>query len=327
MTTPKEYRFSAKDLSDLSKLPELGVTSLKVEDPAITGSKNSFALFLNQAAEKAPDVFYTFHVDYGIIDKEVCALLTELSVSLQIPLTEKALADSKNFERKIQVLNREGLVFGFELNFGYEKDNIKGFRNRLNYALEQYPNHMEFPQLERLPAHTKFFSPHDIDTAGNCCFACSVFYTAGRAVPWFLSVLRPLRVNPFKFFCDFAEWLQCNNCHRQTGFDAFSVPHKEIEKMQLLFLQLKYEEKNLLYLFPVVREIVRFNGAFARLAGEREEEELDLDFHPDDLSSPYATDVVAFGDNVCMEHCRVKVYIATDRDGTEYPDYKVLQDA
>ena len=326
MAVPKEYRFSAKELSDLSKLPELGVTSLRVDDDAITGSKNSFLFFLKQAVEKAPEVFYTFYVDYGVFDKEICAFLTELSVSLQIVLTEKSLADSKNFQRKIELLNRNGVVFGFDLTFGYERDNIKSFRNRLNFALEQYPNHMDFPQLEQLPVHTKFFSPHDIDTAGNCCFACAVFYTAGRAVPWFLSVLRPLRVNPFKFFCDFAEWLQCNNCHRQTGFDAFAVPHKEIEKMQLLFLQLKYEEKNLLYLFPAVREIVRFNGAFARLVGEGEESSLELDFHPDDLSSPYASDIVAFTDTVCMEHCRVKMYEAKDRDGSEYPDYRVLQD-
>ena len=77
MAVPKEYRFSAKELSDLSKLPELGVTSLRVDDDAITGSKNSFLFFLKQAVEKAPEVFYTFYVDYGVLDKEICAFLTE----------------------------------------------------------------------------------------------------------------------------------------------------------------------------------------------------------------------------------------------------------
>ena len=41
-------------------------------------------------------------------------------------------------------------------------------------------------------------------------------------------------------------------------------------------------------------------------------------------SSP--ADIVAFTDTVCMEHCRVKMYVAKDRDGSEYPDYRVLQD-
>ena len=121
LAVPKEYRFSAKELSDLSKLPELGVTSLRVDDDAITGSKNSFLFFLKQAVEKAPEVFYTFYVDYGVFDKEICAFLTELSVSLQIVLTEKSLADSKNFQRKIELLNKALSYFYFEYSVSHCK--------------------------------------------------------------------------------------------------------------------------------------------------------------------------------------------------------------
>jgi hypothetical protein len=94
--------------------------------------------------------------------------------------------------------------------------------------------------------------------------------------------------------------------------------------MQLLFLQLKYQEKGLDYLFPVVQELVRFNGAFGRLVGEDQEAELDLAFHPEDLSSPYSQDLQAFAENVCMEQCRVRLCWMQDKEGNNFPHWQFL---
>ncbi|MDE5580421.1 MAG: hypothetical protein K2I95_03265, partial [Treponemataceae bacterium] len=94
---------------------------------------------------------------------------------------------------------------------------------------------------------------------------------------------------------------------------------KEIEKMQLLFLEEKYDEKNLRHVFPAVRDVVLLNGAFSRLAGEGEECSLELSFNPDDLLSPAAMDLPAFCENICMEECRVKIFA-----GNEGPDYKIF---
>ena len=95
--------------------------------------------------------------------------------------------------------------------------------------------------------------------------------------------------------------------------------HKEIEKMQVVFLEEKYSEKRLERLLPVAVDLVRINGAFSRLEGEGEETELKLSFNPDDLMSPAAFDIAAFEENVCMEDCRVKICVANGE-----PDYKFI---
>lgn len=324
----KEIRYNTAQLEcGLSELVDSGVTRLFVNDSLLTGTKKKFLSFLNLALCDAPNIFYVFHLEeFQVIDKEICALLSKLSCSVQIALDFST--DRKLFSRRVELLNRCSLVFGIEMEVVAQKnDTIKLFRERLDFVVSCYPNHIDFPGLDfsnpSLP--TACYSGKDIDIASECAFACSVFYSAGRAVPWFLSVLKPLRIPPSKFFSDFSEWLLCNNCSLSTGFDPFSVPHEEIEKMQLLFLQIKYEEKNMLHVFPVARELVRLHGAFSRLVGEGQECVLELEFNPDDLCSPYAQDVEIFCENVCLEHCSVKIFLSHDNDGLEFPDYRIIK--
>ena len=339
MESEKEYKFNASQLEkDLSSLMDLGITRLIVADEAITSKKESFLRFVCRAQEEAPEIFYKFYLNPSIIDGQVCQELSQLYCALQLPLVATDLAEKKAFSRKIDFLNRSGLVFGFDLEFAQEEgDSARLFRDRLNFALSLYPNHLDFSCLEQeLPQPTKTFSSKDIGLAADKAYACGLFYSAGRAVPWFLSVLKPLRITPDSFFADFAEWLQCNNLGRQNSAKAGvkisgdsnhrmnQLSHQEIEQMQLLFLQLKYQEKGLEYLLPVVQELVRFNGAFGRLVGEDQEAELDLAFHPEDLSSPYSQDVQAFAENVCMEQCRVRLCWMQDKEGNNFPHWQFL---
>lgn len=339
MESEKEYKFNASQLEkDLSSLMDLGITRLIVADEAITSKKESFLRFVCRAQEEAPEIFYKFYLNPSIIDGQVCQELSQLYCALQLPLVATDLAEKKAFSRKIDFLNRSGLVFGFDLEFAQEEgDSARLFRDRLNFALSLYPNHIDFSCLDQdLPQPTKTFSSKDIGLAADKAYACGLFYSAGRAVPWFLSVLKPLRITPDSFFADFAEWLQCNNLGRQNSAKAGvkicgdsnhrmnQLSHQEIEQMQLLFLQLKYQEKGLEYLLPVVQELVRFNGAFGRLVGEDQEAELDLAFHPEDLSSPYSQDVQAFAENVCMEQCRVRLCWMQDKEGNNFPHWQFL---
>ena len=339
MESEKEYKFNASQLEkDLSSLMALGITRLIVADEAITSKKESFLRFVCRAQEEAPEIFYKFYLNPSIIDGQVCQELSQLYCALQLPLAATDLAEKKAFSRKIDFLNRSGLVFGFDLEFAQEEgDSARLFRDRLNFALSLYPNHIDFSCLDQeLPQPTKTFSSKDIGLAADKAYACGLFYSAGRAVPWFLSVLKPLRITPDSFFADFAEWLQCNNLGRQNSAKAGvkisgdsnhrinQLSHQEIEQMQLLFLQLKYQEKGLEYLLPVVQELVRFNGAFGRLVGEDQEAELDLAFHPEDLSSPYSQDVQAFAENVCMEQCRVRLCWMQDKEGNNFPHWQFL---
>ena len=88
--------------------------------------------------------------------------------------------------------------------------------------------------------------------------------------------------------------------------------HKEIEKMQVLFLEQKYEEKGQHELIPLVKDIVALNGAMSRLAGENEESIIVTSYHPDDLLSEETMNLLAFCENVCMEECRVRIFAGED---------------
>ena len=90
--------------------------------------------------------------------------------------------------------------------------------------------------------------------------------------------------------------------------------------MQLLFLQLKYEEKGLAHIFSAVNDIVSLNGAFSRLSGENISTVIETEYNPEDLLGPEIMDLKAFSSDVCMEHSVVQVYF------NEYgePDFKIL---
>ena len=122
------------------------------------------------------------------------------------------------------------------------------------------------------------------------------------------------------FFADFAEWQRCNNCDYKSGFVPEAVPHKEIEKMQVLFLEQKYEEKGQHALIPLIKDIVALNGAMSRVAGEGEETDLVTSYNPDDLLSEETMNLVAFCENVCMEESHIRVFA-----GEDGPVYEVIE--
>ena len=329
----KEFKFKIEDLNtQLEKLVRNGVTELTITDEKVSHSKKLILNVINLVAQKAPDLFVSILVDANVIDKDVAACATQVFCSFEIPLEcsqkgDKILFDKKFYANKARLLNDFGLVFGFQLTYATKTgDTAKLFLERLDFAVNQYPNHLVFPQIENLaqlpegfaPKVTGIFSAQDIRYCRDVSFACNTFYSAGRAVPWFLCVLKPLRIYPSRFFADFAEWQHCNNCDYKSGFNANEQKHIEIEKMQLLFLQEKYEEKNCRNLETIVHDVVCLNGAMARLCGENEECVVETSYSPDDIFSEEVLDIVAFSENVCMETCKVKLFA-----GEEGPDYKI----
>lgn len=334
-----EYNFDLTDLdSQLASFSQKGITRFSLHEGVFSRDRNSLKNFLSKAKKYIPEVFISIPVEAEVIDCEIVALCKDLFCSLDIffradeiakKIGEKnspksaAFFDKKLFSKKAALLNDADLVFGFLADFAVSpRDSIKFFRERLDFAMTLYPNHIEFPQIysdEREEKCTATFSSQDISYAQRLAFAAEIFYSCGRAVPWFNSVLKTLKISPSNFFSDFAEWQICNNCGFKSREKVAALSHKEIEKMQLLFLEEKYDEKNLRHVFPAVRDVVLLNGAFSRLAGEGEECSLELSFNPDDLLSPAAMDLSAFCENICMEKCRVKIFA-----GDEGPDYKIF---
>ena len=313
-----------------TQLPVLiknGVTELTIVDENLSKNKKRILKIINLLAQKAPDLFVSILVDASVIDREVAAAATQIFISFDIPLVcqtkgGKILFDKKFYANKARVLNDFGLVFGFQLTYGIVAgDTLKAFTDRLDFAIQQYPNHLDFPQTEKdaegfEPQVTGIFSAKDIRYCRDMAFAARTFYSSGRAVPWFLSVLKPLKIYPSKFFADFAEWQRCNNCDFKSGYLPEGEKHQSIEKMQLLFLNMKCEEKNCTELEVAVGDIIKINGAMSRLVGESEESVIETSYHPEDLLSPEACDLAAFVENVYMEPCKVRIFL--DDEGPNF---------
>lgn len=333
-----EYKFNLEELeSQISALSEKKITELTIADERVAGNKQLLLRLINIIEKHAHDVFVSFLAYASVIDREVAAAASRIFCSFEIPLecTEKGgkiLFDKKLYANKSKILNDAGLVFGFDITYAVSSgDTLKSFMDRLDFAVQQYPNHIDFPQTEITssgrrdkyiesiePKVTGIFSANDIRYCRDVAFACRTFYSNGRAVPWFLSVLKPLRIHPSSFFADFAEWQRCNNCDYKSGFAPENENHKSIEKMQLFFLDEKYEEKHCYNLLTLINDIVKLNGAMSRLAGENEKTTLETSYNPDDIFGPESFDIVSFSENVCMEKCKVKIFF-----NGEFPDYEI----
>lgn len=325
----KEYKFSLEELeSQIGSLEKKGITELCVNDSKIATDKRRLISLINKIQAKEPQIFVSLCVQAQVIDKEVVQAASTIFCSFEIPLEcsnkgGKLLFDKKFYANKARLLNDYGLVFGFSLTYAQEQgDTLKLFMERLDFAVQQYPNHIDFPQTENDLIEAKVsgcFSAQDIRYCRDVAFSCRTFYSAGRAVPWFLSVLKPLKIYPSKLFADFSEWQRVNNCDFKSGFVPESEKHEAIQKMQLLFLEQKLEEKNQKQYWQLVQDIVNINGAFARLTGEGTECVVKTQYHPDDLLSPEALSLEDFMENVCMLPCSVKIFFSD-----EGPDYQVM---
>lgn len=345
----ESFKINSENLEDsLAKAVKSGMTEFTLQDSSILNHKGRLIKFLNFVERQCKELFLTLPLSAEILDMDVCRACSQINCSIEIPLAGESkngayLFDKKFYSRRAQTLNTLGLVFGFELDFARSAgDSVKLFRDRLNFAVSLYPNHIDFPQLELfseekncgkksenenfrksvssnqkileeksdfpLPKPTSTFSTQDIKMTMETAFACQVFYTFGRAVTWFLAVLKPLKMTSDKFFKDFAEWQNHSSCGLDSKWSVDKSSHREIEKMQLEFLKFKYAEKNKDELFEVVSNVVRLNGALSRLYGEGEESVLELSYNLDELLGGGAMDIQSFFDNSFMENSRVKVF-------------------
>ena len=318
---------SASLLKEIPLFEQRGITEFNLHDKALSKDRKKLMEIIEAFARYAPNVFVSIKIDISAIDSKLVQVLSNIYCSLEIPLegtvkNDVLLFDKKLYSSRAQLLNNAGIVFGFDAGYALQKgDSFKAFRDRISFAVSLYPNHIDFEQLldDNLPKSTGVYSSKDIDFSRGLAFACSTFYSAGRAVPWFNTVIKPLKIDAATFFCDFEEWQQCNNCSWESGFNPEEALHKDIEQMQLLFLKQKYEEKNKASYLNAVNDLVKLNGAFSRVALEGEESVVETYYNPDDILSPYAMELSLFCENVTLESCSVKVFA-----GLDCPDYKIL---
>lgn len=323
-----EFFFKGEELKTcLSSLKEKGITEFTLQDESVLKNKEKLLRFLNSFQKKAPDILLVLPVQAEILDMEVCKACSRLFCTLEIDFNgefrgDSYLFDRKFFSRRAKMLNTMGLVFGFEMKFALGcGDGIKLFFNRLDFAVSLYPNHIDFPQLEAegilaKPVNSRTYSSQDINRSREVALACSIFYSYGRSVTWFLSVLAPLKISPSVFFEDFFQWQKYNHWNIWENYFELRENHRQLELMQLDFLKFKYEEKNKGQLFPVVKNIVQLNGAFSRCYAEGEESEVEMSYNPEEILSCSSLNIQSFFENSFMEISRIKVFCG--KDGPEY---------
>ena len=199
-SSTKEYRFNAASLENsLDKLKDKGITEVAVDDEKITQNREAFLRFLGKIRKFCPDIHFNFHIKIDCIDTVLVKALSQSFCSLTIDVLSNTARDNnirRNFTKKVSMLNASGIVFGFLLF--QSNSSFKEFRNLIDFLFTLYPNHMEFAFEKILPTAT--LSSVDIKNISRISFSIETFYTKGRAVPWFLTALEPLRIKASSFF-------------------------------------------------------------------------------------------------------------------------------
>jgi len=331
---PMERIKAELDLFAKKKVPQVFVL-----DPTYNVNKKRAVELLRLIASKTPDTFYYFEARAELIDRELAHEFTKIPCALQIGLqsaNEETLRlvnrpfDKKKFVRGLSILNEEGVTFGLDLIYGLPGETFGSFREGIDFAISQYPNNLEIFCLSVLPGtdlfdradglglvykneppynviKTKELSVDDMKRAEKLSMACTSFYNSGRAVPWFNSVCRLLKLKPSKLFEIFYEKYTdfCQQICGQCGHEN----HLEIEKLQLDFLKEECKLKNLQRYFPAIEDIVRFYGAISRTTDTGKEECLSLNYDAEYVASDYASDIRYFVENLKPKKCRIQTFM------------------
>ena len=335
---------------ELKLFAEKDVPQVFVLDPTYNANKERALNLLKMMAKITPNTFYYFEARAEFIDRQIAKAFTKLPCAVQFGLQSSNEAVLKNvnrsfnkaqFTKNINILNEEGVIFGFDLIYGLPGDNLAGFYNSIDFALNLMPNNLELFCLSVLPGTDLFdsakgfgliyeekapyhvietpgFSKDDMKKAAKVSAACNVFYNKGRAVPWFASLMKALQVKPSKFFIDFGNWYSKKGDIETLATNCAS--HKDVEKIQLEFLGEYLSGGKKQYLLPAIENIIKFNGAISRVTADGTNENLKLAYHPDDLASPYTMDMVFFAKNCGRFSCDVAMGM-----GKQGLEWKVLK--
>lgn len=286
-------RFSLERVeAELRHFAASDVSQVFVLDSTFNQDAKRAKHILRLIARIAPTIHFHFEVRSEFIDREMAELFAGITCSLQIglqsadPLVLKQVGrafDRSDFTKRIGYLNDCGAVFGFDLIYGLPGDTLNGFCSSVDYALSLYPNHLDIFPLAILPgtrlagqgkklgllwhAHPPYtllstcsFASSDLAVAGQIAKACDIFFTRGKAVAWFNSVINSLKLKPAEFLGLFGEWLAAN---KGTNAGESDFSDHEIWQMQRLFLKQIFRTRNLQRFLPIVLDLVDYHHHYA----------------------------------------------------------------
>ena len=242
---------------EIELFAQKNISQVFVLDPTYNASKERAIKMLRIIEKKAPGMFFYFEARAEFIDRELARAFARIPCCLQIGLQSAnpevlknvhRTLDKKKFEKNIGFLNEEGVTFGFDLIYGLPGDNFAGFCQSIDFALSLYPNNLELFCLSVLPGTdlhdaakafglewesvppyhvlcTPQFGEKDLAKAEKLALATNLFYTKGRAVAWFNSVLYVLREKPSEFLKSFVEFLNLGADLSSTAVPHFANAH------------------------------------------------------------------------------------------------------
>ena len=338
---------------ELELFAKKDVSQVFVLDPTYNADKKRALQLLNLIAKKTPRTFYYFEARAEFIDRQLAEAFTRLSCAVQIGLQsadENVLKlvnrpfNRKVFVRNIGFLNEAGVIFGFDLIYGLPGENLAGFKNGIDFAISLYPNNLELFCLSVLPGtdlhdsangfgleweqnppyhvlRTPQFSEKDLERAEKLSLATNLFYTKGRAVAWFNSVLYVLKEKPSEFLKRFTDYIENSGIKsnpstgsiRNWTADKNSV---QIEELQLSFVKNRFTEKHLDRFFSAAEDLIKMHAALGRCTFDGTESTFNTHYHPDDVMSEYGTDIEFFTENCGKQKCRVRVF--TGQNGADW---------
>ena len=327
------------------------ISQVFVLDPTYNASKERAIKMLKIIEKKAPGMFFYFEARAEFIDRELARAFARIPCCLQIGLQSAnpevlknvhRTLDKKKFEKNIGFLNEEGVTFGFDLIYGLPGDNFAGFCQSIDFALALYPNNLELFCLSVLPGtdlhdsakgfgleweseppyhvlRTPQFGEKDLAKAEKLALATNLFYTKGRAVAWFNSILYVLHEKPSEFLKGFTNYIESGflsseqkNKFASTGSIRDWSAEKnstQIEELQLAFIQKKFREKHKDRFLPAAEDLIRIHSALGRCTFDGTESTFTTHYHPDDVMSEYGTDIEFFTENCGKQKCKVKVFV------------------
>jgi hypothetical protein len=190
--------------------------------------------------EQAPQIHFHLEAKADFLDQETAELLAQISCSVQIGLQSVNLEVLKPLHRSIEQrqmkqslrqLSRAGVTFGLDLIYGLPGDNYAGFKQSLDFALQQQPNQVDIFPLAVLPGTDLYrrqlhfgisaqseppylietnrsYSQHDLQASRDLAAATDLFYNRGRAVGVFLQLCNAIQTSPSRLLEAFTQWLR-----------------------------------------------------------------------------------------------------------------------
>lgn len=286
-------RFSMDRIeAELKHFVKCNVSQVFVLDSTFNQDSQRAKTILRLIRKRAPHIHFHFEVRNEFIDKEMAQLFAQITCSLQIglqssdPVVLKGIGrafNRKDFEKRVAMLNEAGAVFGFDLMYGLPGDTLKGFKDSIDFALGLYPNHLDIFPLAILPGtalasrskslglkhqtappytliSTTDFSSSDMAWAAQLANACDIFYTRGKAVAWFNTIVHALKTTPSGFLEQFSEWLA--NESGRTVTEA-ELDDDQIWQLQRRFLTKQFDTKQLKRLLPLALDLVDYHYHYA----------------------------------------------------------------